>query len=99
MEKKYRILEEKHELGSKFYPQFREGQTIYLMGSDANGKDIYSDYQYCTNVLVNGGIRTMGNIVFDNIKDAEKHIDLQSKHDKRNSAVIDTQIHEYEPTK
>ena len=45
--RKYRIIEEKYEHVSHFYPQYRdENVSHYVLGSDENGKDIKSDYQY-----------------------------------------------------
>lgn len=45
--RKYRIIEEKYEHVSHFYPQYRdENVAYYVLGQDENGKDIKSDYQY-----------------------------------------------------
>lgn len=45
--RKYRILEEKHEHISYFYPQYRdENVAYYILGKDENGNDIKSEYQY-----------------------------------------------------
>jgi len=45
--RKYRIIEEKYEHVSHFYPQYKdENCAYYVLGQDKNGKDITSDYQY-----------------------------------------------------
>ena len=45
--RKYRILEEKYEHISYFYPQYRdENVAYYILGKDENGNDIKSEYQY-----------------------------------------------------
>ena len=43
--RKYRIIEEKYEHVSHFYPQYKdENVAYYVLGE--NGKDIKSEYQY-----------------------------------------------------
>ena len=45
--RKYRIIEEKYEHVSHFYPQYKdENCAYYVLGQDENGKDIKSEYQY-----------------------------------------------------
>ncbi len=45
--RKYRIIEEKYEHISHFYPQYRdENVAYYVLGQDENGKGIKSEYQY-----------------------------------------------------
>jgi hypothetical protein len=45
--RKYRIIEEKYEHVSHFWPQYRdENVAYYVLGKDENGKVIKSDYQY-----------------------------------------------------
>ncbi len=45
--RKYRIIEEKYEHISHFYPQYRdENVAYYVLGKDENGKVTKSDYQY-----------------------------------------------------
>lgn len=45
--RKYRIIEEKYEHVSHFYPQYRdEDIAYYVLGQDKNGNNIKSEYQY-----------------------------------------------------
>ena len=45
--RKYRIIEEKYEYVSHFYPQYRDDDVVrYVLGQDDDGKDITSGYQY-----------------------------------------------------
>ena len=45
--RKYRIIEEKYEHVSHFYPQYKdENVAYYVLGRDENGKIIESEYQY-----------------------------------------------------
>ncbi|NDB30668.1 hypothetical protein EB151_14115, partial [archaeon] len=47
MPRKYRIIEEKYEHVSHFYPQYRDDNVAYyIVGTDESGQDIKSEYQY-----------------------------------------------------
>ena len=95
--RKYRIIEEKYEHISHFYPQYRdENVAYYVLGKDENGKVTKSDYQYfgkfkyCEIV----GNRQWKKDVFYDISNARRFIELDIRHRKVEESK-ETIIHEY----
>ena len=95
--RKYRIIEEKDENISHFYPQYRdENVAYYVLGKDENGKVTKSDYQYfgkfkyCEIV----GNRQWKKDVFYDISNARRFIELDIRHRKVEESK-ETIIHEY----
>ena len=82
--RKYRIIEEKYEHLSHFYPQYRdENVAYYVLGKDENGKVIKSDYQYF-------GKKD----VYYDMSNARHRIELDIQQ-KRTEELKETIIHEY----
>ena len=95
--RKYRIIEEKYEHISHFYPQYRdENVAYYVLGKDENGKVTKSDYQYfgkfkyCEIV----GNRQWKKDVFYDISNARRFIELDIRH-RKVGELKGTIIHEY----
>ena len=94
--RKYRILEEKFENVSHFYPQYRdENVAYYILRQDENGKDIKSDYQYFSKWQSNSfGDKVWAKDMFFSLKQARNRIEIDIKHRKIDELkkII---IHEY----
>ena len=94
--RKYRIIEEKYEHVSHFYPQYRdENVSHYVLGSDENGKDIKSDYQYLGSWKEHGiGASHWEKDVFYDLSNARHRIEMDIQKRKGNE-LKETIIHEY----
>jgi len=95
--RKYRIIEEKYEHVSHFYPQYRdENVAHYVLGQDENGKDIKSDYQYfgkfeeCNLV----GNKQWKKDVFYDMSNARHRIEMDIQQ-RKGDELKETIIHEY----
>lgn len=90
--RKYRIIEEKYENISHFYPQYRdENVAYYVLGQDENGKDIKSDYQYFGSWDLN---HKWKRYVFYDMSNARKFIEMDIRNRKVEESK-ETIIHEY----
>jgi len=94
--RKYRIIEEKYEHVSHFYPQYRdENVAYYVLGKDENGKVIKSDYQY----FGRWEDSKLGNVrwkkdVFYNMSKARHRIEMDIQQ-QTVEELKETIIHEY----
>ena len=82
--RKYRIIEEKYEHVSYFYPQ-------YKIESDENGKDIKSEYQYFSGWNKKGALKRD---VYISLSEARKSIEIDIKQ-RTPEELKETIIHEY----
>jgi hypothetical protein len=90
--RKYRIIEEKYEHVSHFYPQYKdEDVAYYVLGHDGNGKDIKSEYQYFSSWNEKG---IMKRDVYISISEARKRIEMDIKQ-RTSEELKETIIHEY----
>ena len=95
--RKYRIIEEKYEHVSHFYPQYRdENVAYYVLGQDENGKDIKSDYQYFGRWEDSGliGNKQWKKDVFYNMSKARHRIEMDTQQ-QTVEELKETIIHEY----
>ena len=94
--RKYRILEEKYEYGSHFYPQYKDENTAcYVLGYDERGNAVKSDYQYFSSWKENSsGVSYLKKTVFHDISMARHRIEMDIQEHKvgEPKEII---IHEY----
>jgi len=89
--RKYRIIEEKYEHVSHFYPQYKdENVAYYVLGRDENGKDIKSEYQYFGSWNKKGSWKRDR---FYELSQARKRIEIDIQQQTTESK--ETIVHEY----
>jgi hypothetical protein len=97
--RKYRIIEEKYEHGSRFYPQYKdENVAYYVLGSDETEKDIISEYQYFSTWEVCGFFgetKLFKKEVFSDLSMARHRIEID-KQEHIGEKKKETIIHEIE---
>ena len=92
--RKYRIIEEKYEHVSYFYPQYKDEGVVkkyYTLGKDENGKDIKSEYQYFSGWNKKGALKRD---VYISLSEARKSIEIDIKQ-RTPEELKETIIHEY----
>jgi len=90
--RKYRIIEEKYEHVSHFYPQYKdENCAYYILGKDENGNDIKSEYQYFGSWNKNSKWKRD---MFYDLSNARHRIEIDIHHSKVEE-LKETIIHEY----
>ena len=90
--RKYRIIEEKYEHVSHFYPQYKDEDVVhYILGQDENGNDIKSEYQYFGSWDENSKWKRD---MFHGLPQSRKRIEIDIKQ-RRIEELKETIIHEY----
>ena len=90
--RKYRIIEEKYEHVSYFYPQYKDESVVYYtLGQDENGNTIKSEYQYFQSWNEKGFLKRD---VYISLSEARKCIEMDIKQ-RTPEELKETIIHEY----
>ena len=96
--RKYRIIEEKYNNYSLFYPQYKDADCGAYFIKDNNGNNIKSEYQYFTKwiekKLTITSFSYKEKVSYDNLKDANDRIQLDINQRKEH-IIKETIIHEY----
>ena len=75
--RKYRIIEEKYEHVSYFYPQYKDESVVYYtLGQHENGNTIKSEYQYFQSWNEKGFLKRD---VYISLSEARKSIEMEIK--------------------
>ena len=90
--RKYRIIEEKYEHVSHFYPQYKDEDVVYyVLGQDESGNDIKSEYQYFGSWNENSKWKRD---MFYGLSQSRKRIEIDIEQ-RRIKELKETIIHEY----
>jgi hypothetical protein len=94
--KRYRIVEERYENVSHFYPQYKDENTAYyILGRDKNGKEIKSEYEYFGSWKEHApGASHWAKDVFYDMSMARHRIEMDIQQNK-GKELLETIIHEY----
>ena len=90
--RKYRIIEEKYEHVSHFYPQYKdENCAYYIVDQDENGNNIKSEYAYLSSWDENSKWKRD---MFYGLPQSRKRIEIDIEQ-RRIKELKETIIHEY----